>query len=585
MTEEQLQARLKQLDQEIGTAQPAAPAPAPKPDLSQMSEADLQARLDQLNQEIEAVPGGISAPEQFAREAFGAATLGFGEEIIAGAKSLVGPESFEEELQKQRAIQERARIEHPTATLTGQIGGTFASAPFAAPAKGAGLAAALAKSAGVGAAIGLGEAKDIKSAEEAVGIAAKGATVGAAFEGAFRGLGKMFKALSPTTLKKTAESRAVKSFKPVQSVQKDLEKKGRVHELGRQILDDKVLSFSPRKTLELAEKGRKEAGEAIGEVVKKYDDLVQDTMELIENDKLMGFVPKDGFLVTKSGDIVTKASIKEAAADSFREPFRKIGQRIRQEAESIKEVKSLRGEYKKLLKMADQFQGEEPTGKLFDLLRREKTALGKKTNFRSETVPQEFQKKLYSILREELEGAASAIKGIEDRILGGKISLDDIADFQMAHGAKNADELIAANTLFSKRADIAELAEKAAARAASNKDLSLTDALAAVGGITASTAIGPIGLVLPVINNIVRKHGNAAAAIGLDKLARMSGSIASTRFAQVLAAAAEKSPNALIATHMWLMDKEPAYRALLDRETPGLGAAIPSDQSPLLRSK
>ena len=79
-------------------------------------------------------------------------TFGAGDEIVAGAKSILGPNSYDQNLALQRAFLDQARKQHPVAAYGGEIGGSMA-VPLGSVGGGS-LAMRAAKSAGVGAGLG-----------------------------------------------------------------------------------------------------------------------------------------------------------------------------------------------------------------------------------------------------------------------------------------------------------------------------------------------------------------------------------------------------------------------------------------------
>lgn len=97
-----------------------------------------------------------------ARTAIGqGAAFGFGDEIAAGARSLIGGEGYDEALKDERAKVKQFEDENPVVSTIGEIGGSFATP-------------------GVGLALG-----SIKPAASVLGKIAQGATIGAGLGGAY----------------------------------------------------------------------------------------------------------------------------------------------------------------------------------------------------------------------------------------------------------------------------------------------------------------------------------------------------------------------------------------------------------------
>ena len=518
-------------------------------------------------------------------------TFGFSDELKAGlraagaaatGKGEFGP-MFEKFKEEERDLVRRASEQRPVTTAVSEIGGAIATGGPLGLAKG-GLKAGIAKAAGAGATLGAGKSEaDIGTREFAEDVV-KGGTICAVAEGGLRGIGKVLRFTAPSNIKRIAETRAVKSFRPTKKVQETFEELGKTEQIGRQILDDKILSLSPAKTLERAVENKKNAGQLIGKAVKRVDDVMEEAKNLVKQNKLMNFVPaeKDGFLVASDGTIVTKKAVLNKMDEVFSEPYKRIAKRLQDLAEEIELDPSLKPQRKRLLEIAEDYAEIPNTKATMERLRKFKTNAGKITKFDSEAVPQTFKKRIYSIIREEMEDGAAKVQNIEDTVLGGKINLDDILNFNAMKNINEADDLIQANRLFGRRSDIEKIAKHRAGQAASNRTFGFTEQISGLGGIGLFSATGnPLSLAAPLLANIVKNHGNAAAAISLDKLAKNGARLTGTKFAQAITEAAQNGPNALIATHMALMANEPEYKKLI--KTEGLaGAMQPQMRTPML---
>lgn len=125
------------------------------------------------------------------RTAAQGATLGFGDEIVAGARSLGGT-PYSQALDEERAAVDRFRQENPGTALAAELAGGFAL-PGAAAARvvgrGAGLLAKTARSAGVGAGYGAvgGFASGEDGAANRIARAGEGAQMGAGVGAAIPG--------------------------------------------------------------------------------------------------------------------------------------------------------------------------------------------------------------------------------------------------------------------------------------------------------------------------------------------------------------------------------------------------------------
>jgi len=514
-------------------------------------------------------------------------SFGFSDELKAagraGIDSAMGKGSFDELYetykQQERELIDRSRELNPGTTAVSQIGGAIAGGIGSGLAKAAGsVGGALARGAVSGGVLGAGESKaDLTSVEGKKDIL-KGAATGALFEGAFHGIGKAFKAAGPKNLKRMAEERAVKALRPLKSMTRKLEKSGRTHDVGRTILDENILSFRASDALKKSKDLKKKAGQAIGDATDELDDIIKKAKEQVDKGELFGFVPKggkEGFLIDADGNTFTRKEIKDLIDDTFGVNMKRVADRIRSNMiEEVKKNPPLRSQLKRLENLADDFEAMGTTS--FDRGRIIKSSQGKLTKFDSEAVPQAFKKRLYGIIREELEDSAGKLKNLENFITEGKLSLDDIVNFDAARKAGSADELLAANKLYGKSVDIENLAQNLEAAVKTNRDIGLRDVILAAGGFS---ALGPSGLLLGLATNLSRKYGSQAAAIGLDKLAKVGAKVSKSRFGQILEEAARKSPNAFIATHISLRANEPEYKKILNQSNNrNFGIPEPSGQ-------
>lgn len=110
---------------------------------------------------------------------------------------------------------------------------------------------------------------------------------------------------------------------------------------------------------------------------------------------------------------------------------------------------------------------------------------------------------------------------------------------------------------YSRLAEADKMASKGAAAEATNSTVGPVSKIA--GAAQVATGSFPW---LTVLNEAVRRYGNASSAVGLNKIANVVGG---TKFAPILQKAAERGPGAIVATHQVLL-KDPEYQQLIGGE-------------------
>lgn len=559
---------------------------ATKVDPRQMSDKDLLRLVETPKgkpaKELSPVESAISGAAQ-------GLTFGFSDEIAgglrAGAAKLGGDqrpfaEVYRQYRDEQRAHMDRAKTDNPVSfgggTVAGAVGSTVAAPAFGAV-RGAGVLANVGRAAAGGAVTGAGLSEADLAANKAGELdkftrdVGEGAAMGAAFQAGFSAIGKQLARLKPENLRAFAEERAVKAAGAMKRDFQLLQKQGRVHELGRQLLDKKIVrAFSTLDDIaEKAGQAKVDAGERIGAAIDQVDDLVVKAKSMIEDEKLFGFLPtKDGRL-TVQGMSFSKDAAKKAIDDAYQLNMDKISKRIIAEVvEPNLDNPVIRGDVKKIFELAKNFESTPHT-----TLRKAqeiKSQLGQlakynKLGSNADNVSAEFNKKVYGIVKEELEDLVGRVSDLEELVLKGRVGVDDIVSANVSglgrSSAKTAYK--AAKADYKAAKELGDIANSRLSAERSNRQISLTDTIAGVGGFGVGGLPGAIAL--GAINKFGRKYGASLQAVGVDKLANVLQSAPEKlgAFATVLDKAANSGAKSLVATHMSLM-KDPNYQRILE---------------------
>lgn len=529
------------------------------------------------------------------------ATLGFGDELYGGLMGFVKKmarkgdfqENYEKYRDENRQFNKEAAADNPKSYFGGNLAGGLVTAfvPGAGALKGAGLGKTVLQGAALGGITGAGvsESNPLKSPESAMNFAGDvgtGAAIGGAFSGAGYGINKAVGALAPDSLREYANKRALTASG---FMAKDIKKLSpeQQQEIGRNLLNSKVVTAlsSLDDVAERASAGKQAAGEAIGNALNTVDNHVKDLVSGIDSGKVL-----------QGASDEQKAIAKKYIADNFQFNMRNIGQRIKDELIAPNADNPLvKNELSRLSNLSDDFAGKANQSLGFGNLI--KATQGKQTRFQSETVPEEFKKDVYRIIKEELEGAVGRTGDLE----AGISKLGTMAGDQKALG--NASDIAARNNQALgdyKDAKGLYQAMKAAETASNsrlgqtnvNRTISLTDyiaggaGLASGGGPTAAVALG-------ALNKIGRKYGASVQAVGANKLAdaleavqgvttdQLSAAIGKAiskspaiaqKYGGMIAKAATEGKASLVAVHAALL-KDPDYAAAVD----------PQDTTPMQR--
>jgi hypothetical protein len=340
---------------------------------------------------------------------------------------------------------------------------------------------------------------------------------------------------------------------------KDLANAGELHETGRAILDNKIIKLfgNLSDTAESASAMKQNAGAAIGNLINSSDELVSDSIKMIDEGKLFGFLPEEG-----------KQAAKKYISENFQADMGNVAQRIRDEIITPnKEIAAFQGEIPKLERLADFL--DNLGVKNISHLRQQKTAQGNITKFVSETVPEAFKQDIYKIYQSELENIMGRIGNLDEFVSQKSgMSLDQLLAKKLPGLAPETRSNIIqeafkkANSDYHLGSNIANMAMNRLGDARSNQQFGLKEAILTSGAM-ASGQPDKAGAVA-LLAHFVKRHGNTAQAIGADKLYQVLSHAPNQlgKFGAALESAAEKSPITLLMTHRLLM-KNPDYQNIL----------------------
>ena len=570
-------------------AQATEPEPGPRPestgfDPSEFLEKSKSAALPFTQVESALIGAGQGA------------TFDFGDELLATGRAAFDAmqgENFRDSFQRHK-VQIRndiksARAENPVAFTGGFAAGAIGSTavvPGLAPIRGLTAAGKIGRAAAGGGLIGAGssEADIVGKAElgEFTQDVAIGAALGAGAEFGLGQAGKVIKGLtSPTQVRRFAERKAVKAAGALGGEMKKLQKAGQLHNVGRTLLDKKVVkAFSTLD--EIAERSgelKKAAGMKIGQSLKEVDDMVQGALKDLDDGKLFGFLPDKAV-----GNVPSKENMKIWIQNNFQFNMKKIADRIDNELIAPNRVDpTLANELKKLGKLSERFRAGNTVP--IEVGRRIKTSQGRTIRFGSDTVPEAFKKDVYGVIKTELEDLVGRLTFLEQGIQRGQLPADEFLRAftvtklpaitkttpldDVAKG--RVQDFIKKNREFGALKEAERISSERAGFAAGNREISLTDTIAASGAFAATGSLGP-AIALGALNKFGRKFGASLQATGADKLANVLEFTPQIiqKYLPLLNKAAGRSPNSLIATHVALFKTDPEYRDIFENRNQGL---------------
>lgn len=497
-------------------------------------------------------PESTEAPKEIptsplASAAYGAAqgaTFGFGDELMGAAKSLpdfasklgsANPfagtlDKYRELRDKERQNFSQAQKDNPKTYMGGMMAGSLAGSalPGIGIGAGASLGTQIGKAALQGGLTGLGESDAELENPEALAVdAAKGATIAGATQGALGGIAAGASGLKDF-LKGFAERRAIKAaIGPNTAGMRDLagvsmrggdptRAKEAIQKAGRNILDEGILTpFAKTENL----------GPSLKEAASKY-----------------------GSQIGEVGEAVDKA-LPNAVDPKI------IAQQLAEYAESIPQTLGGKKLQDRVLAEAANFEAMPSLG--FG------EAQGLKNQFKYKPMDQDalinnqdVSNKIRQILSKNMEGAAEQVS---------KTGTDEAKDLLTKY--MNAKGKYAT---FKKASDAVgnEQTKDLARRLASPSDYAMGATGITAGALTGNPALAVAGALAGAANKFARERGSSTAALLADSIAKkMEASPQLVKeFGQALAAAAERGPAALTATHHVLM-KDPKYRAQFEGES------------------
>ncbi len=561
-------------------------AATPQSSLANVSTDDLlKMRSQALNTERPKTAIGESA----IRGAAQGATMGWADEMTAGLGAayqvgkaklgLRGDVSFGDAystlLNHIRAKDDAAKADNPKTFTGAAITGGIASAltPGVA-AKGLGEASKFGTAASklsqglntvkgataYGALTGAGtsEANPFESPDKLKEFAtdtAIGAGTGLAFGAGAKILGKASNALKPSNLDKTAN---IKTLKAAGYMGPDLKRmsEAQKQEVGETLHRLGVVKFGDSLDDIVAKTGaaKEKAGQEIGAALDSVDDLVRHAKSAVDEGRMGANLPPQA-----------KENLKGAIDKQFQFNMRRIGDRIEKELIGPNAKNPLlKGEREKLAALAEEFRsGGSLTMREGNVI---KGTQGKVTKFHSDSVPDAFKKEVYDIIKTEIDDIVAKTGNLEAAVgkASGKIlgAGDDVA----ARNKSVADAFGGAKRDYGALARTDDIAQNRLGQVQANREISLTDTIAGVGGLVTGNPANVI--VLGGLNKLARQYGDSAMAASARKTAeiiRMAPE-ALGPYAAVIEEAAKRGGPALAATHVKLMREPDFQRILADYE-------------------
>jgi hypothetical protein len=405
---------------------------------------------------------------------------------------------------------------------------------------------------------GMSEANPFESPDKlkefATDVGVGGAT-GLAFGAAGKLIGKATTALKPSNLDKTAN---IKTLKAAGYMGPDLKKmsEGQKQQVGEALHRLGVVKFGSSLDDVVAGTGaaKEKAGQEIGAALDSVDDLVKQAKAAIDEGRMGGNLPAQA-----------KENLKAAVDKQFQFNMNRIGDRIQKEliAPNAKNP-MLKAELGKLTGLADDFRaGGSLTMREGNVL---KGTQGKVTKFHSDTVPEGFKREVYDIIKTEIDDIVAKTGNLEAAVGKSRGNILGAADDVATRNRTVADTFGNAKRDYGALARTEDVATNRLGQLQANREISLTDTIAGVGGL--ATGNPGNAIVLGGLNKMARQYGDSAMAATARKTAeiiRMAPE-ALGPFAGVLEAAAKRGSPALAATHLKLTRDPDFQRILADYE-------------------
>lgn len=334
----------------------------------------------------------------------------------------------------------------------------------------------------------------------------KNAGTGALFGGATSGVlegGANLSKHAKNRLAAMAEESAFKSLGPYAREAKRNYAKGKINEVGRELLDESVITFRPSSYETIAKRAavkKDEAGKRVGSVI---DELAE-----VENN-VAGRTGESTAVIPKGAKLNNAGVSRKAIADDLEKEL------LSGKSLFEKDDRKFRGLIKSFLKEHDELIPLKNAQAL-------KVELNKKINWKrapDADIPleEQFYRALYKKLNKGVDDAADALANIK----GGDAPVR-LAKAKKSYGAMSEAEGIANNREARERAN----------RFLSPSDY-FTGGLGAMAGVASGDSIedkiinGLTGASLAGANKFSRQYGNQIKAKSADALSRKAGSIQS----------------------------------------------------------
>jgi hypothetical protein len=462
-----------------------------------------------------------------------------------------------DQLARKQALaeaQQRSPVASTAGTLAGGATGVAVPMPFAQTSGLAGAAGRVGAQTGM-AALDVGTSGDKLFSPEA---ARQAATVAGGLQAGAEALIPAGKAVAPMLSKlgdtvgdklgEVAERRAVKAATGNNQRAYDvMERKGIVNKLGRDLLDEKVVTGNKASSIaDRSSTKQKEFGQKIGDLLQSVDDsgkAVVDGRSIAEQIR--------EYVASKRAPI--GKGVKQGLLDQADE-FETKGLIPLTEAQTIK------GEYK--------WSADNPNT----------MSLGKKsTNKVSAILSKELEDAVdraaanvghSSLSQEATQTGSGAVSSVPITGPNQSTLKDAYLVPELGNDYRNA------KSKYESFATAAENAKKLANRQEKNRTVSLTDYLvgSAGAGIGAYSSEDKLqgalqGAAFGLGNKMLRERGSSVAAVALDKASRaaMRAPKAYSRFVDILQNAMQRGSGSFATTHEMLLH-DPDYRRLMEQE-------------------
>lgn len=501
----------------------------------------------------------ISKTESFIRGAAQGASLGFSDEITGVVESALTDKTYDQARDESRQNNRSAEEQNPGSYTTGSVGGSIATAlvPGLNVAKGLSVVGRVGMAAGLGGVDALGQSEAENLSLDQLKDVGSGATIGGIIGGAGEALGAGYRGaknyLNPSNLASKAEERAVEAISPTLRQVKKMENREAVNAIGRDLLDNKIVTAgaNKREMLERVNQKVDQYGSEIGNNFTSLEEGVNDSLAKAER-KMSSTEPSLAADGLEEGMKVFENGLVQPSS---------IASRIRAKLEPYKDnlayrknVKQIEKEIETLASIDKPWTWKEAAA--------QKKAYGDVVNNwgLDQPVHKQFMQMVYKAIDEEMveKGAQAIDSGLIEKTL--------------VDGAGFKQNLISTKKSYSNMKTAQEALVDSTARESKNNDFGLTDYVLG-GGISggAFVAGGPVGaaaagLATMAGRKVTREYGNQISAVGLDKLSKMIASPAGQalgKFRGVLENAYKRSGNkGLAATHFLLLQQNPEYRKI-----------------------